>query len=511
MTCRFACRGVALAISAGILVAPCVAPGADDLETLRRELERMKQQMRALQDAMQRQESTIRALEAQRGGPPAATGPKAPAEAAALDAALEAARAAAPPPPQPSAPPAVTPPALYARPLGGRTTLRLIDVSTDILVAAGGSTADDDTIALLQGGAHDPKRRGFTLQQAEFSFAGAVDPYFTGEAHVVLTDASIELEEAFLTTQRLPYGLQLELGHFLTEFGRLNPTHPHAWDWIDQPVIVTRLLGGDGLRNPGLRVGWLTPLPWFSHVDVGLQNAGGETAPSFLGEAAGGGHAHGHDHGHGGEEEDGGIGGRPAVYGDVRNLGDLLYLARWSHGFALGDDLTGVLGGSALYGPNSSGPDGRTWIFGGDLILKWRPADNFRGWPFLTWQSEFMQRNYKAAAVHDEADLLDLPAAMLRDWGFYTQLLYGFRYGWAAGLRYEYASGSGESVGGREADPMRSTRHRVAPLLSWRPTEYSRIRLQYNLDRPEFLDNDWQSSVWVAFEVLYGEHPAHRY
>lgn len=510
MTGRFARRWFALAIATGLAAVPAVAPGADELERLRRELEMMKRQMRALQDAMQRQESTIRTLEAQREA--GAARPEASPAPTALDAALEAARAAAPPPPQP-APAPTTAPALFARPLGARTALRLIDISTDILVAAGSSTADNDTVALLQGGAHDPKRRGFTLQQAEFSFSGAVDPYFTGEAHVIMTDSSIELEEAFLTTQRLPYGLQLELGHFLTEFGRINPTHPHAWDWVDQPIIATRLLGGDGLRNPGVRLGWLTPLPWFSHVDLGLQNAGGETAPSFLGETAGGdhGHGHGHDHGHGGAEDEGGIGGRPAVYGDVRNLGDLLYLARWSHAFAFGDELTGVLGGSALYGPNSSGADGRTWIFGGDLVLKWRPASNFRGWPFLTWQSEFMQRNYKAAAVHDEADLLDLPAAVLRDWGFYTQLLYGFRYGWAAGLRYEYAGGSGESVGGREADPMRSTRHRVAPLLSWRPTEYSRIRLQYNLDRARFLDDEWQSSVWLAFEVLYGEHPAHKY
>jgi len=507
---RFSRQATALAIA--LVAAPATIHAADDIETLRRELERMRRQVQQLEDAMKRQESTIRALEAQRAGAPA---PAATPSAPALDAAVEAARAAAQATPAqaaaPTVPAAATPlPGLYARPLGSRATLRLIDISTDILVAAGSSTANNDNLALLQGGAHDPKRRGFTLQQAEFSFAGAVDPYFTGEAHVIMTDSSVELEEAFMTTQALPYGLQLEVGHFLTEFGRINPTHPHAWDWVDQPIIVSRLMGGDGLRNPGFRLGWLTPLPWFSAVDVGMQNASGETAPSFLGEAAGGGHSHGHSHG-GEEEGEEGIGGRPPVYTDVRNLGDLLYLLRWSHGISLSDDISGVLGGSALYGPNTSGPDGRTWLFGGDLVLKWRPANNFRGWPFVTWQSEFMQRNYKADAVHDEADMLDLPAAMLRDWGFYTQLLYGFRYGWAGGLRYEYASGSGESVGGRAADPMRSTRHRIAPLLSWRPTEYSRIRLQYNLDRPEFLDNEWQSSVWLAFEVLYGEHPAHKY
>ena len=27
----------------------------------------------------------------------------------------------------------------------------------------------------------------------------------------------------------------------------------------------------------------------------------------------------------------------------------------------------------------------------------------------------------------------------------------------------------------------------------------------------EFLDDDWESSVWLGVEVLYGQHPAHDY
>ena len=49
----------------------------------------------------------------------------------------------------------------------------------------------------------------------------------------------MELEEAFFTTTALPYDLQLKGGYFLTEFGIINPTHPHSWDWMDQPVINT--------------------------------------------------------------------------------------------------------------------------------------------------------------------------------------------------------------------------------------------------------------------------------
>jgi hypothetical protein len=403
---------------------------------------------------------------------------------------------------------------LWSRQIGaGR--LRLLDLSLDVLTAAGTSTEPESSLRTLQGGAHDPNRRGFTLQQAELSLMGAVDPYLTGEAHVIFTPDVTELEEAFLTTQALPWGLQLEAGHFFTEFGRINPLHPHAWDWIDQPVINSRLFGGDGLRAPGVRLGWLTPLPWFSELHVGAQNANeDETTVSFL--------------------ADEGIGGRPAVRRDVRNLKDLLYLTRWVNSWNATDDVTALAGVSGLFGPNSTGGDARTFIYGGDLTVTWRPADNFRGWPFLKWQSELTKRDYTAAHFlagtaggdggghghdhgeeeeEDDGDDFDEDIAgdILRDWGLYTQLLWGFHYRWATGLRYEYASGSGPSLGGRFRDPFRDERHRISPLLVWQPTEYSRFRLQYNVDRAGRLDDTWAHTVWVGAEILYGAHPAHSY
>ena len=78
------------------------------------------------------------------------------------------------------------------------------------------------------------------------------------------------------------------------------------------------------------------------------------------------------------------------------------------------------LGVSAVFGPNASGPDGRTTIFGGDLKVRWRPANHFRGWPFLLWQSEIMQRNYKADSfdgIDANGNPFSLPRQTLYDWG----------------------------------------------------------------------------------------------
>lgn len=468
-----------------------------ELEMLKKEVEELRRREAERQKQLEDLQRRIEGLQAQ---PP----PVKPAEApvSPLDRAVQGLGT----PQQPAQP------ALLSRQIGRGTTLRLIDISGDILVAAGGSTANDETLEILQGGDHDPRRNGFTLQQLELSLGGAIDPYFTGEAHVILFvdsegETRLELEEAFVTTQSLPFGLQVKAGFFFTEFGLINPVHPHAWDWQDQPIVLTRLFGEDGLRQAGLRVSWLVPLPWFSRFYAGVQNSNGETAVSFRAN----------------DEvfEARPIGGRPFVERSVDGPEDLLYLLRWENSWDFSPALTGQLGFSALFGPNATGSDGRTIIYGADFKALWRPVRHFRGWPFLRWQSEFLQRDYTAAAFQDvidgeegEEQEFSFPRQTLHDWGVYSQLLYGFAYRWAAGLRFEYASGSGQSVlfdRGRAADPFRNDRVRWSPLVAWYASEFARLRLQYNYDQADHLSEHGVHSVWVGIEALFGAHPAHKF
>jgi len=408
---------------------------------------------------------------------------------------------------------------------GGR--VQLLDLSLDVLAAAGWSGATNEQLELLQGGGHDPRRRGFTLQNVELSAKGAVDPYFTAEAHLIYFldpegESRFELEEAFATTTSLPFGLhergaQAEVGHFFTEFGRINPQHPHQWDWQDQPVVNTRFFGEDGMRAPGARLGWLLPLPWYSEIHLGSQNANGETMLSFLASDE--------------AFEERPIGGRPYAGVDVRSPKDLLYLARWVNGTDLGDTVTAQLGASYVTGPNATGRDGRTHIVGTDLVVRWSPLSSDRGWPYVKFQGELMGRRYEADGFDlclDEEDCenstIGVGSDDLEDWGFYAQVLYGFRRPWAAGFRVEHAAGSGKDfdVDGsfeqgdavftsREDDPFRSDRTRIAPLLVFYPSEFSRLRLQANYDWTEGPELDDALSVWAGIEFLIGAHPAHSF
>jgi hypothetical protein len=411
--------------------------------------------------------------------------------------------------------------AIFSRQVG-RANFQLLDVSLDTLFAAGSSTASNDELETLQGGEHDPRQRGYTLQQVELSFLGAVDPYMTGEAHLVYfldTDGEsrFELEEAFLTSTSLPFGLdelgfQMEAGHFFTEFGRINPQHPHDWSWQDQPFALTRFFGGDGMRAPGLRVGWLTPLPWFSEIHFGMQNAVGETMVSFLAN---------HD-----VFEERPIGGRPFADRDVDGPEDFAWLVRWVNGFDMSDTVSTQLGASVAWGGNATGDSAKTHIYGADWVLKWRPLRSDRGWPFVKFQTEFLYRNYEGQpgffCEGDGCTPAFLPGETLEDWGLYAELLWGFRRNWAVGVRGEYGTGSGPNVefdetGGvwqtvsRNSDPFRSDRTRVSPLVMFQATEFSRLRLQYNYDHADDLSDPSQHSLWAGVEFLFGSHPAHGY
>src|SRR5436190_21717825 len=139
-----------------------------------------------------------------------------------------------------------------------------MNISLDGLFALAYSSARD--LNNVEVGDHDPQQRGFNARNIELAFDGAVDPYFEGFANIVFkldndNETEVEVEEAFMQTTSLPYNLQLKAGQFFAAFGRLNPVHPHAWEFVDTPLVNGLFLGPDGLRGVGAQTSWTLPLP----------------------------------------------------------------------------------------------------------------------------------------------------------------------------------------------------------------------------------------------------------
>ncbi len=386
---------------------------------------------------------------------------------------------------------AATIPEVSAQPSAAPASGAYVNIGFVSLTDAGWSTERD--VASLQRGDHDPHVRGFTLPNTELTFDGAVDPYFKGFANIVYKlnaagETGVELEEAYALTTSLPANLQLKFGQFVTEFGRQNSQHPHAWSFVDQPLVLNRMFGPDGLRSQGARLSWLVPTPFYTELLVSVLNSAGGSTSSFRADNS--------------SEIHGGV----AVDRPVGTLRDMLVVPRIASSFDLSDTQTLLVGASAAVGPNNSGPTARTQIYGVDAYYKWKPATAQAGFPFVSFQSEAMTRRYGAAErALATGDVATLPKETLRDHGAYAQVLYGIKPRIVAGLRGEFANG----VDAAFAAPLRADRYRISPNFTWYPTEFSKVRLQYNYDDRKGIGSD--HSLWVQFEFLLGAHAAHKF
>ena len=376
------------------------------------------------------------------------------------------------------------------------------------MTSAGLSSEPNQTLQNLQAGGHDPNRNGFTIQNVELSLSAAVDPYWDAQVNIVsliTTDGQslFELEEAFFISRALPFGLQLKGGQFYTEFGRHNAQHPHTWAFVDQPVIANRLLGPDGLRSQGGRISWLAPSPWFSELFFAIQNASGETTTSFIGNGSG--------HGHGAAEEE----TLPAfaehllVDRPINGIDDFLYSSRWLNSVDIGDTLSTNLGLSGLLGPNNTGLSTYTTVVAADFYVKWQAVQSNKGFPFISWHTELMQRQYLAG------DETATDHNRLKDTGLFSYVLWGFHPGWVAGVRYELANGvetdaAEHDHSAEEIDPLRDLRQRISANLTYFPSEFSKIRVQYNNDTADSI-NRTAHSLWLQFEYTIGAHMAHQF
>ncbi len=369
-----------------------------------------------------------------------------------------------------------------------------MNISFDALMDAGWSTASDPS-AQLELGDHDPIKRGFSMRNAEIAVDGAVDPYFKGFGNIVLkldknNDTSVELEEAYLQSTSLPENLQVKGGQFFASFGRQNSQHPHQWAFVDAPLISTRAFGPDGLRSLGAQVSWLAPTPFYTEAMLGIMDGQGGTSFSFRNPG---------DNVMGTNRFD----GRATLDRDLRGPGDLVYVARLASSFDLTDRQTLVAGASAAFGPNDTGAETRTEVYGVDVYWKWKPANAHAGFPFVSWQTEAMYRDFQAGAD----PTAPLPAETLRDWGFYSQVLWGFKERWVAGLRGEYVNGNKGAYDPN--DVFRGERTRVSPDLTFYPSEFSKLRLQYNYDHGALFGTE--HSIWFQVEFLLGAHGAHKF
>jgi hypothetical protein len=290
------------------------------------------------------------------------------------------------------------------------------------------------------------KNRGFNFNYAEFGMHSEVGPYFDADAIFHLHPDEFEIEEAYITTKKLPANMQLKAGLFRSGFGRINAIHHHAQAFVAQPLVYEAMLGVEGLKDAGIALNWVAPSN--NYLMAGVEVLQGSNELSF-------------------------------GYPESNNL----YVGYLKTGFDMGENNALLLGGSVATGKTQDNQNSR--LYGAELTLK-HIIDSYSS---LSWQSEYLYRN------RDKE----------KQAGLYSQLLYKMDSSWEFGGRYDAMSKNLEN----KTDNLK----KYSAIVSYRPFEFSKIRLQYSKDQSKSFKGKHQDEDMITLDFLVeiGAHGAHAF
>lgn len=357
--------------------------------------------------------------------------------------------------------------------------------------AFGGGSVEADA----GGHGHLALERGFNLRETELAFSGAVDPYFDVFATLALTGDGLEAEEVYVQTRTFLPGVQLRVGQFFSGVGHLNKQHPHQWDFVDQALPLQALFDGT-LVGAGLQATWLPGLPVYTLLGVEalqgdnprLSYSAADAHPDLFEETPG-----------------------PRLFtGFVKVSPDLGYGHALQGGLSFGRSRSHQEVVTGVDGAPRGGLDGDTWFVGTDWVWRY-DSSRALGRSDLTVQGEYLYRRKELATTRDlDALVAGTPVVSAQD-GFYAQAVYGIAPRWTLAGRLDAAGLTNRvDTGGRAEQFGRSQRYTAA--LTFNPTEFSRLRLQYEQGR---IANTGMRmpvrQVFVQFQMSLGVHGAHRF
>ncbi len=366
------------------------------------------------------------------------------------------------------------------------------------------------------GHSHSVSEQGFNFRSAEIAFSANVDHYADAAAMLAVdADGSVELEEAWFQTRTLPYGLKIKAGKFLSDIGYMNNQHMHSWDFSDQNLAYLNLIGDHGLRDTGVQATWLPD--WRHYTLFGLE--------AFQGK----------------QDKFGALADVDALQESLSaanlttsdlgftdtNDGPRLYTAFMKYSPDLGYDHALQLGGwggwseqhQEVHGDpaaTSSTPlhtlEGNARMWGLDAVYKY-DSNGADGQGDFKLQGEYLwQRKDLNLRYHQTTPGAIGAERKFTEDGVYLQGLYGFAPRWQVGLRYDVVGLTNkiESSGSilREFDDS----DRWTAALTWKPTEYSQLRLQYSKAdiKVDGVANEFDY-IYLQYAMSLGSHGAHKF
>jgi hypothetical protein len=329
--------------------------------------------------------------------------------------------------------------------------------------------AGDDPAVVTAG---SPQREGFGVQEVELAASAAIDPYLEGALFLTIPNLNgLEVEEGYLVTTALPANLQIKAGTFRSQVGRNNTQHLHLQNFTRRPLMTALLFGADGLRGPGAQASVLLPLPWFATFYAEAFSLPVPDDTTLVATFGGGGRSTPHNLTY------------TAVLEQYWDLGESTSLLLGLN-FATGKLFDCAMAGAAGCDPAAVAAP-RTFLGGGDLYFKWKPANVAQTYASFQWTTEFFTRAIADGGPTEGAG--------------YTEPVLQIARRWYLGARFDLT--------GLPSGPNLPRRYGYAGSLTFAPSEFSRFRLY-----AQELTGPGVPSSTVGFlqaEYSMGAHGAH--
>ena len=334
---------------------------------------------------------------------------------------------------------------------------------------------------------------GFSLGHSELIFSSNIDDKFFAQFTLAVAEhdgeTEVDIEEAYFETLALDYGFIVRGGRFYSAIGYLNQQHQHAWDFYDAPLIYLGLFGNQYFED-GLRLSYLLPTDLF--IELGSEVFSGGKYPA------------------GGKHDD--VGSWTAF---LNVGGDIGVSQSWLSGISYwsADDI------EREYGSHDHGTVGEVPLFEGDshiigfnAVYKWAPAGNYRE-QNLKLQFEYFKREEEGELTLQNSSPLEASSLSSRQDGWYAQAVWQFVRTWSVGIRYDLvdSDNTGSDTSVLDEAGLLSAGHepkRASVMAQWQPSEYSRIRLQYNRDDSYTVTDD---QLFLQYTFSMGAHGAHQF
>ena len=395
-------------------------------------------------------------------------------------------------------------PAPAAAPAGKQASINAFNPAISlILMGTYGNFKNDPTQYSITGlqppGATTPGDRGFSLGESELFITANVDHVFMGAMNLaLLPDNTISVEEAYFQTLGLGYGLTLKGGRFFSAIGYQNSIHAHAWDFVDTSLVQRAFLG-DNYGDDGVQLTWVAPLPLFVEVGGELGRGSGLAGTFQDGELV--------DN----DRNKNGIGAGTAFLHVGGDVGD-------SNAYRVGLSYLSTNTGTNVFpladfdttnGGTNTFTNANIRLYGVDFVWKWAPHGNYQYQNFK-FVAEWFQLHREGDLTSDVTGTATTDRFSQRQSGWYVQGAYQFHPYWRVGLRYDQLQPGSLDAGLNSALTVPDYKpKRYSAMIDWNPSEFSRIRLQYNEDKS--VQNLTDHQIFLQYIFSLGTHGAHKF